>query len=285
MIPRGSPRQRGRGVAGSGLVSAGLAVALLATACSGSEKKPPPPPVAVTEPSTAAAPSTTSTTVTTVPGVPRSTTTVAGVALGPGDASLSGTVTGPDGAVSGATVRVERLVGREVAATDLRTDESGSWQLSSILGGPYRVRAYMPPSFGQIQPEVFFLAADERRTVSLAVSRVGENSLTGVVTPNPPVVDQVATLVVRVGNGRLDDRGVVTVYPRSGVRLVLSGLDGISLESAAADSTDGEGKVTWTFRCVTPGTFGVTLTVGNGTTRFSLPPCVPSPASSPPPPP
>ena len=47
-------------------------------------------------------------------GVPGKTTTT--IALGPGGATLNGTVAGPDGAVGGATIHVERLVGDAVAS-------------------------------------------------------------------------------------------------------------------------------------------------------------------------
>src|SRR5690606_1191562 len=75
-----------------------------------------------------------------------------------GTARLVGTVTGPDGPVAGATVRIERLVaGREVR-TDVTTASDGRFALDGVPGGRYRVRAFLPPDLAQTAPELRFVA-------------------------------------------------------------------------------------------------------------------------------
>ncbi|MGH9190033.1 MAG: carboxypeptidase-like regulatory domain-containing protein [Acidimicrobiales bacterium] len=251
-------------------------VVLAATACGGGGDDPGPTTTAATLPPPSSTSPPTTAPVITLPGAPRTSTTVP-VSLGPGNASLSGTVVGPDGPVEGAVVRVERLVSRNPAVADLRTDGSGRWSIDSVLGGPYRVKAFRPPELGQLMPEVLFLGADERRDLALNVSRFGDNSITATVAPNPPVVDQVADVIIRVGVGRVGEDGSLVIEPKPAVRLQFDVTEGLTLESSGAELTDGDGRATFRVRCQTPGSFQVTLLVGSGVTHFSLPGCVPGP--------
>ena len=77
--------------------------------------------------------------------------------IGPGAATLNGTVIGPEGPVGGATVEADRLVGDQVAATQTTTAADGSWSISSILGGRYRIRAWQQPSLAVTTPQILFL--------------------------------------------------------------------------------------------------------------------------------
>lgn len=254
-----------------------LAVALLLAGCGGGDEDrgslPAATPTTEPPPSTSAVAPTTMRTVTTVRGAPRTVTTLP-TSLGPGAASLSGTVTGPEGPVEGAVVRVERLAGNATAGTDVRTDSGGAWRLDGILGGAYRVRASRPPDLGQPNPEAFFLRADEQRSVAITLVRSGQASLTARVDPNPPRVLQPAVIVVTVGTVRLGEGGLVTA-PSPAARLQLTLADGITLETPGPQLTDGDGRAVWRFRCLTPGVFAASLVVGNGITRFDLPACVP----------
>ena len=262
--------------------AAGLAaLGLVAVGCGSGGGEPQvttPTTVTVAPPPPSAPP--TSATASTLPGAPRTTTTIPG-SLGPGTASLSGTVSGPDGPVQDAVVRVERLVARTPAATDLRTDGTGSWSVDSILGGPYRVRAFLAPALGQVMPEVFFLGADERRNVNLTLTRFGDTSLTATIDPSPPVVDQPATLQLQVGNGRVGEDGSLSLDPRPAVRLQLMSTDGVEVEGSGIELTDGDGRASFRVRCTQQGTFQMSLSVGNGVTRFGLPPCAAGPAPPP----
>ena len=252
-----------------------LAVSLVLAACGGGEGDRPTVPVTTptTELPTSTAPPTTLRPVTTQRGAPRTVTTMP-LTLGPGGASLSGTVSGPEGPVEGAVVRVERLVGNAAAVNEVRTDGAGSWRVDGVLGGPYRVRASRPPDLGQPNPEVFFLRADEQRNLAISLVRSGQPSLTARVDPNPPRVEQPAVLVVTVGTARFGADGGLTVAPSPAARLQLTLADGISLETPGPQLTDGDGRAVWRFRCLTPGVFAASLVVGNGVTRFDLPACV-----------
>ena len=232
----------------------------------------PPPPPSVEATTTVPSTTTTVRATTTSTTRPRATTTTV-LAVGPGDASIGGTVSGPAGPVDGATVRVERLVGKAVATADVTTSGGGAWQLSSILGGSYRVRAFKPPDLAQSQVEAFFLAATERKTIDFRLAAAGGERIQATVDPNPPRVDQPATLTIQLGTGRVDDQGRPTLTPRPGVLLTLSSGEGIVLESAPQALTDANGAASWRIRCTVQGASTLPLLVGTGTTQVRIPAC------------
>lgn len=255
-----------------------VAVMVAAAACSGPDQAVPAPAT-----TTSIAPATSMATTVVVPttldpGVPRSTTTIV-QSLGPGDAALSGTVSGPEGPVAGAVVRVERLVGGRPAVADLRTDDEGSWNLSSVLGGPYRVGAYRLPDLGLFEPQQFFLGAAERRAVGIMLTRFGENTIIARVDPTPPKTNISSRLTVRVGTGRIGDDGALVIDAVPFVRLQLVS-EGLAIESPV-QQTDGDGRVSWNVRCLGVGAFAVALVVGNGITAVPFPACIEGPAPAP----
>lgn len=252
------------------------AIALATAGCSGGK------PSAAPE-QTTTVPETTTTTATTRTTAPRPTTTSTTVkpsttsstvlGLGPGEAFIGGTVSGPAGPVEGATVRIERLVGKAVASQDVTTSGGGVWQLNSILGGSYRVRAFKPPDFGQSTTESFFLAAAERKTIDLRLPAAGGERITATVNPNPPRLDQTTTLRIQYGTNRFDDQGRVTIVGKPGVVLTLSTPPGINLESPPQSLTDSEGYANWQIRCTAEGAKVVNLIIGGGQSTVNLPPC------------
>lgn len=258
-------------------------LAVLAGACTSSNPQAAPDTTAVQETSTSVsvAPSTTGRPTTTASTLKPTTTVTTMLGFGPGDASIIGTVTGPAGPIDGATVRIERLVGKDVASTDITTTGGGSYQLGLILGGSYRVRAFRPPEFGTSPVEAFFLAANERKVLDLRLPAVGGDRLTATVTPNPPRVDQQATVKIQYGTGRVDDQGRPVLTPIPNVLMTLAPGAGIVLESSPQVRTDASGSGSWFIRCTAEGASQLALTVGNGVTAVNLPPCGP-PAAPPP---
>lgn len=285
---RGLVARPGRGSAVGAVRVRRLTAALLllvAAACSGGDAPAAAPttatvPVETTITPTTGAPSTTARPTTTATTVRPTTTLSTVVAFGPGEASIVGTVTGPAGPVDGAIVRVERLVGKGVASQDVATAGGGTWGVTSVLGGSYRVRAFRPPDFGSSPTEAFFLAANERKIVDLKMPAATGDRITATISPNPPRVDQAATITIQVGTGRVDEQGRPAIQPRPGVLLSLAPAAGIALEGPPQALTDGNGTAAWRFRCLAEGASTFQLTVGTGVTQVTIPSCT---AGAPPP--
>ena len=285
--PRRGPAAGALRVGRLSLVVLGV-MALVTGACS-NDKPSAAPDTTVAETTTTpttAAPSTTTSPSTTSTTVKPTTTLTTLLTMGPGEASIVGTVSGPAGGVDGAIVRVERLVGKDIVSTDVTTSGGGSYALATILGGSYRVRAFKPPDFASSPVEAFFLAANERKVLDLRMPAVGGERIIATVNPNPPRVDQAATLTIQIGTGRADGEGRPVITPRPGVPLVLTPAAGLALEGTSQGLTDGNGSVTWRIRCLAVGANTFQLTVGTGVTQVRIPACVanapsPTPTTAP----
>lgn len=260
-------------------------MALVAGACSDDTPTAAPDTTAAPETttSTTKAPATTAKPTTTASTLKPTTTSSTLLAMGPGDASIVGTVRGPAGAVDGATVRVERLVGKAVVSADVTTSGGGTYSMALILGGSYRVRAFKPPDFASSPVESFFLAANERKVLDLTMPAAGGERITATVSPSPPKVDQTATLTIQIGTSRVDDQGRLTLTPRPGVPLLLAPVGGIALEGTPQATTDANGSAAWRIRCLAEGANTFQLTVANGITQVRIPACVPGPPPPAPP--
>lgn len=248
------------------LIVGALAVACLAVACSKDKKSAAPT-------TTAPAPATTTTAVLiNAPGNPRVPTTISADLQG-GAAGLTGTVISSTGPVDGATVRIERFVADTVASADVQSTGGGRWQLLGVKGGRYRVRAWRTPDMAQVQPDVFFLQGTEVRTLDLRVLPFGGTTAEGTFSPSPAPIGQPATLTVLLTTGSVGPDGVARVVPRPGVSVTLAVTGGLTLQSPAAQVTDGTGRAAWRVQCVQPGGFPIVLNDGTSALAVNAPGC------------
>ena len=167
-----------------------------------------------------------------------------------GDAVLAGVVTGPDGPVPGAVVRVERLIGdAPVQTNEVRAGADGAWQLQGAPGGRFRVRAYLPPALTTAEPTVFFLADGEARQVDLQVEQVDGLVVVAGTTPVAPFLGSSLSLGVRVTARTVGEDGIAraTPLPGVGVRVRTSGWTELQQDAVAV--TDAEGLVVFAYRC------------------------------------
>lgn len=246
-------------------------VAVLALAgCSRSDTfSLPPPPTTQPPPSTQAPIDLSKISLGRVPG--RTTTTVP---VAPGPAALKGTVTGPDGRVPGATVQIVRLVGDGAGQITVVTQPDGTWEAPAVLGGRYRIRAWLAPSLAQTKPQIFFLGGSEKREVPLTVSRYEGLAVAAAVAPDPPQVGERTNLVVAVTTRSVSEDGVVRATPVSRVSVELTGSSSWALETANPTTTDFNGQGRWTVRCERSGDQPLSLLVsGSESFPLRLPPC------------
>jgi hypothetical protein len=220
---------------------------------------PPPPSTAPRQPTTTTADFTG---VALAPVSGR--TTIPGVVMGPGHATLSGTVGGSGGGVGGATVEVERLVGDSSATTRVTAGPDGRWSLPNILGGRYRVRAWRAPDQTMAAPEIFFLGGGENRSLNLGLQSFSGPVVTSAIAPNPPVVDQPANLVVDVSNRVVDAQGVGRATAAAGVSAQLSGSGTWQVTGPNPATTDRGGQATWQLTCQTGGPQPLSVSVNGG---------------------
>ncbi len=230
-----------------------LVFLVIVAACDGGSEEVGPTTVPTTAPPSTATtpPTTTPPLTTTVPGAPRSTTTLA-TEISPGSARISGTVQGPDGPVAGASVRVERLVADQVTSVELSAP-TGSFNLPSIRGGRYLVRAWKQPDLYQPAAEAFFLGADEQKTVELRMAKVSDFNVQTTVEPTPLPRDEPFTITVFLYAGSVSREGFLQANPRAGQAIEVVLGPGMGMTSTNRATTDSEGKARFSARCRTPG--------------------------------
>jgi hypothetical protein len=206
-------------------------------------------------------------------------TTTTVPAIGPGNASLNGTVFGPDGPVAGATVEADRVVGDHVSSTRTATAADGSWTIAGILGGRYRVRAWQSPSLDLTTPQVLFLGATQSLTVSLELSTYTGPTVASSMSPSLPQVGQLANLVVQATDPIVGIDGVLRYKPDVGDTVALSGANW-QVMGANLQITDVNGEVLFQVSCQLAGADPLGAIVGSASLMpLDVPPCV-----SPPPP-
>lgn len=255
--------------------------ALVLAACSGGTtaiEPLPPPPSTRPRPATTAPPDYSGVALPVARGVATTTTVV----LGPGTATINGTVLAPDGtAAASATVRVERVVGKGVASMDVAAGADGSWSVPNVLGGSYRVRAWRAPDIALVQPAFLFVGATDTVPVELKLERNFGTTPQPAVAPNPPVADQPTNLVLQLSSRSVDPGGVVQGVPMAGVSVELAGAGGWTVGLPNPTVTDATGVARWELVCRGPGVQPLRLVV-NGTEQFQL--ALPACASPPSPP-
>jgi len=222
------------------------AVALSGCAAGAVGALPPPPTTEVAA---------VTTTVPEPPSIPLAsvdgTTTTSGVAVTPGYSTLQGAVGGPSGPVPGATVRIER-VGESGAAAyvDTGTRADGTWAISGVRGGAYRVRGWRAPDLSMTQPVTLFVGSGQTGTVQLQLQQFTGTQVTAAMAPNPAVVGQAAQLVVQVTQRTVAAAdGTVTTAAQPGVSVELQGSSDWTVTGANPAVTNGRGQVTWQLDC------------------------------------
>jgi hypothetical protein len=191
-----------------------------------------------------------------------------------GDAILSGVVTGPDGDVPGAVVRIERLVGDAVQVREVRTGDDGTWALEGLPGGRIRVRAFAPPTLTMLEPEIFFLTDGDQRDLRLVVREHQGILVLSDVTPLAPTVGSNVNLALRVVEKVVDDQGVARTRPVAELPVQVRSSGWEPLDGPA--STDGDGVAVFTFRCERAATVTASAVLFDGEEERSYPLEVPS---------
>jgi hypothetical protein len=205
--------------------------------------------------------------------------------IGPGGATLNGTVIGPEGPVGGATVEADRLVGDQQAATQTTTAADGSWTIGSVLGGRYRIRAWQQPSLAVTEPQILFLGGHETHTMTIQVTAYTGPTVAAAFAPDRPVLGQIDNLVVQVTNPTVGSDGVVRNPPQVGVSVTLTDGPDWQVYNGNPLATGANGQVLFQVSCQAAGPDPLSAAVGSGAAvPLQLPDCAPPPTTTLPPP-
>lgn len=213
-------------------------------------------------------------------GVEGTTTTT--VPVNQGRVTLSGTVRTPEGQfVPGATVRAEWWRVNPPQVVEVFTNDLGQWEIRDVAGGRWKVRAYRSPDFATGKVEQVFLNDDAQRQLDLEVRTVEEVSVTSDVEPDPPITDANTQLVVVLAERTVDLEGRTVTTPVTDVPVTLvADASWQRLSGSATETTDGDGRVSWTLRCRDDGQHRLAVSSFYGTETLDVPACIPITATS-----
>lgn len=210
------------------------------------------------------------------------------VEMSGGEATLVGTVDGPEGPVLGAIVRIERQTSHGIGSLDVVTGEDGRWSVTGVPGGRYRVRAWVPWLMTTGRSEVRYLAADEKAEFRFTVWGVDPSPYLGFVEAGPIYEGQAGTVAVAVSRRSIDAEGVVVTTPVVGALVSVEVTPEVTLASSPIQLTDFEGAARFVLRCQSALSSG-SLTARSGVLldTFPLPGCraLPITSAGPEPPP
>lgn len=201
-------------------------------------------------------------------------TTTTVPAIGPGPATLNGTVLGPTGPVGGATVEADRLVGESVATARTTTAADGSWSFRNVLGGRYRVRAWRSPDLDLTAPQVVFLVPGTPQPFDLQMQSYSGPQVSAAVNPAAPVLDQPVDLVVQVVDPTVGPDGVVSFLPQAGAPVTLVGGNGWQVDGSNPEPTNPGGQALFQLTCTVVGADPLSASLPNTPpTDLKMPAC------------
>lgn len=204
-------------------------------------------------------------------------------AIGPGTASLYGTVTDPTGQpVAGATVGIERIVGDTFASATTKAAGDGSFSFRDILGGAYDVRAWLAPDLDMPTPDQLFLADGQTQTISLQETTYQSQAVQVAINPAQPVVDQPAALVVQVTDPQVSADGVLTEPPSPGAVVTLVNGSDWQVQNGNPLTTNAAGQATFDVECTVTGSDPLSAQVASAAPiNLQMPVCTaPAPATT-----
>jgi hypothetical protein len=194
-----------------------------------------------------------------------------------GKASLRGTVTGPDGPVPGATVRLERFVGDRSGTAQITADEAGRWSASRVHGGRYRIRAWSAPTLTATRAQLAFVAADGGSAeVDITVAKFEGVQLQANLDLAVVNVGERARARALLTREEVDAEGIVVGAPVAGTELrLVAGDGGFSIEGEAVARTDQGGLATWPVTCTREGSHRLSVVGENLEAVLDTPVCGP----------
>jgi hypothetical protein len=145
------------------------------------------------------------------------------------------------------------------------TGPDGSWTMSDLIGGRFRVRAWLAPTLAMGVPQIFFLGATQSMPVPLTLSPYTTQAVSSSANPTSAPVGGGINVAVLVEAQTVGTDGFVRYEPSPGVTVQLAAGGAVQV---AADPlvTDGRGIATFTLTCVSDGSATGVVTTTSGTT-------------------
>jgi len=195
------------------------------------------------------------------------------IAVVGGRSTITGVVTGPDGPVAGATVRVERFVGTASGSVQVVTDGSGRFVVTGALGGRYRVRAWLQPDLATFASPTGFVADGDSLDLSPNLERHNAVTLQLAATEATLTMGAPGGVRALLTRETVDSNGIVQAGGVAGSLVTLVAVDGLSITSPNPATTEASGSASWVIECTALGAHQVSAAVPEASASATLPAC------------
>ncbi len=195
-------------------------------------------------------------------------------AVSAGSSSLSGKVVGLAADDIGGRVLLTRVTSGGAGEVSVPIEDDGSWSARNIVGGGYRVRAFVPSLRASNGSTVLFPRDDQDRKVNLAVTTPPQDLVLDADGTDDVVIGSESVAAVTVGRQVVTPDGRSVVSPVAGLDVQATFSPIVSLLSADTSTTDQGGAVRFLVRCDLAGTAAVTLVAGEQRAVLTIPPCL-----------
>lgn len=191
-----------------------------------------------------------------------------------GQATLSGTVTLPDGTpVAGATVRIERFTSEGQGTAETVSGPDGSWSAAGLQGGRLRVRAFAPNQLASVESVVLVVSRIGSERLSLLVEEAATGLRFEMFGPPGIAYGTAGTAAIVISSEVVDEAGRLIQMPVVG-RETTTAISGGRLLSADVVVTDPGGAVRYFIACDVEGTPIANITTGDEASVIGLPACM-----------
>jgi hypothetical protein len=194
-----------------------------------------------------------------------------------GEAELRGRVTHDGEPVPDAAIQLERFVGVNSGSATVATRADGTFEAKKLLGGRYRLRAWLGDEYTLREAVTFFLVEDEKRDLPLELVDVprGANFVVRVETdPSSPVVGREAEITFTVLREVIaPDGSVEEEVALADWDLELVGVDDWEIRGSRTRTTDDDGRVRFEGTCEERGAQEALVQIGLVSKRVDLPAC------------
>jgi len=164
-------------------------------------------------------------------------------------------------------------VGTANGSITVAADGGGHYVATGLLGGHYKVRAWLQPSLTTFTAGTGFLVDSGRLSVDLSLSQYNAYTVQVAATSGVATVGQALTVEALVTQQTVDPNGVVQDAPVPTDQVLLSSDPSVTIGGANPGTTGADGLVSWTLTCQSPGSFTATAATSQGSGTTSLPPC------------
>ncbi len=201
--------------------------------------------------------------------------------------------------IAGARVQLERHTSEGSGTLEVVTNADGYWKANDLLGGRYRVRAWVPNELATLEPSVIFIPEQSRNdeeaqtllekqasgeirredvgfahTLDFELQKVDPQPQLELLDAGPIYRGLSGTVAVHLVQRVVDAEGVIVTQPVSGASVTMSASSLVSLDSRTAKRTDAGGVAYYGVKCNGTGQPTAVVSSGEIKKRVNLPACI-----------